>query len=169
VRKFVGFGASVIRGLVALAVVVAIAIAAIVGLGAFAFREGVSTLTQIAEIGGRKDSATESKIAESVPDVKVAARVLFSDYEANEVAADQRFKGKTLLVTGTVDDIKKDLMNKMYVTLTGNEVFGHVQCYFAQAHEGQLAGLRKGMTVSVKGRCDGKMMNVLMRGCTLEK
>lgn len=163
------FGASVVRGLVALAVLAVIAVAAVVGLGAFAFREGVSTLSQIAEIGGRKDSATENKIAERDPEARVAARVLFSDYEENEVAADQKFKGKTILVTGQVDDIKKDLMNSMYVTLTGDGVFGHVQCYFAQAHEAQLAGLRKGMTVSIKGRCDGKMMNVLMRGCTLEK
>ena len=164
-RSLVG---SIVRAFVALAVLVVVAAAAVVGLSVSAVREGVSTLTRLAEIGGRKEGATESKIADQAPVLKIAAKLLFSDYESNEVAADQRFKGKTLLVTGTVADIKKDIMNTMYLTLTGDGPFGNVQCFFAESHETQLAGLRKGANVSVKGRCDGKMMNVLMRGCTLE-
>ncbi len=165
-RSFVG---SIARAFIALAVLAVIAVAAVVGLGVFAVREGVSTVARLAEIGGRTEGATEKKIADQAPALTIAAKTLFSDYESNEVAADQKFKGKTLLVTGTVEDIKKDLMNRMYLTLTGDGPFANVQCFFAQSHESQLAGLRKGVSVSVKGQCDGKMMNVLMRGCTLEK
>ncbi len=159
----------IVRAFVALAVLAVVAVAAVVGMGVFAVHEGVSTFTQIAEIGGRTEGATESKIADQAPVQKIAAKMLFSDYESNEIAADQKYKGKTLLVTGTVEDIGKDIMNTMYLTLTGDGPFANVQCFFGQSHESQLAGLRKGMTVSVKGQCDGKMMNVLMRGCTLAK
>lgn len=172
-RSFVGSIAGaftlIARTFIALAVLAVVAVAAVVGMGVFAVHEGVSTFTQIAEIGGRKEGATESKIADQAPAQKIAAVLLVSNYEANEVAADQNYKGKTLLVTGTVDDIGRDIMKTLYLTLTGVGPLANVQCYFAQSHESQLAGLSKGMNVLVKGQCDGKMMNVHLRGCTLEK
>ncbi len=115
------------------------------------------------------EESSESQVANQTPDLKVSATRLYADYDGNEVAADQKYKGKTLLVTGTVDDIGKDIMDTMYVTLIGDGAIGQVQCFFAKSHAGELAGLRKGMNLSVKGRCDGKMMNVMMKGCTLQR
>jgi len=115
------------------------------------------------------EESTESQVANQAPALTVSAVRLFADYDSNEVAADQKYKGKTLLVSGTVNDIGKDIMDTMYVTLVGDGVIGQVQCFFAKSHAGALAGLSKGMNVSVKGRCDGKMMNVMMKGCTLQR
>ena len=115
------------------------------------------------------EESTERQVANQTPDLTVSAVRLYADYDSNEVAADQKYKGKTLLVSGTVNDIGKDIMGTMYVTLVGHGVIGQVQCFFAKSHAGELAGLSKGMSVSVKGRCDGKMMNVMMKGCTLQR
>ena len=103
------------------------------------------------------------------PSIHVSASVLISEYEANEVAADQTYKGRTLSVTGKVDHIGKDILDTMYVTLESGQEFGisSVQCMFDDQHEGQLARLSKGQTVTVTGRCDGKLGNVLLRGCSL--
>jgi len=99
--------------------------------------------------------------------VTIGARELFADYEANEIAADRKYKNKVLQVTGTVDRIAKDITNTMYVTLKGDELIGSIQWLFDDAHANQLAGLQKGMRVSVKGKCGGKMMNVMLNGCVL--
>ena len=94
---------------------------------------------------------------------------MYSAYEANEVAADAKYKSKILKVTGVVDSIGKDILDTPYVTLTSGgqyEVWG-VQCMFDKKHEPELAQLTKGQTVTVQGKCDGYLINVLMKDCVL--
>jgi hypothetical protein len=118
-------------------------------------------------IGSSSEKKTEIEVANVAPQVTIGARELFADYKANEIAADQKYKGRVLQVTGTVDSIAKDITSTMYVTLKGDQFIGSIQCFFDDAHANQLAGLQKGMKVSVKGKCGGKMMNVLLNGCVL--
>ena len=60
-------------------------------------------------------------------------------------------------------------MDKIYVTLKGDEYFGDIQCFFAESHVGEASQLSKGQTITVKGRCDGQSMNVLLQGCIIEQ
>jgi hypothetical protein len=100
--------------------------------------------------------------------IRVTAPVLISEYEANEIAADQRYKGKTVVVTGKVDHVGKDIMDSMYVTLRGDKEFGivRVQCFFDDSWATRLSYLREGDTVTVNGTCDGKFGNVLLKDCS---
>jgi hypothetical protein len=59
-------------------------------------------------------------------------------------------------------------MDKIYVTLKGNQYFGDIQCFFAESHLGTASRLSKGQKISVKGMCDGKLMNVMLKGCIVE-
>jgi len=96
----------------------------------------------------------------------VSVAELISAYEGNEVAADRRYKGQSLVVSGVVDNVGKDIINTMYVALKGEGVWG-VQCMFDDSHENQLAGLSKGDRVTLTGTCQGKMGNVILRDCDL--
>ena len=98
----------------------------------------------------------------------MSAHQLVAAYEANEVAADAQYKGKVVRITGTVDEIKKDILDDLYVALEGGHVLRGVQCFFDEAHTGVLARLQKGARVTVVGRVDGLMMNVLVKDCRLE-
>lgn len=98
-------------------------------------------------------------------DQTITAKNLTANYEANEVQADENFKGKTFFVEGTVSDIKKDIMDDIYVTLEGDEMFRQVQCFFDDKNT--ASQLQKGMRVTFQGKCDGLMMNVLMKNCIL--
>ena len=102
-------------------------------------------------------------------DVKVSAADLFKAYEANEIAADQRFKGKLLEVSGKIDSIGKDLLDNPYVSLKSGGQFDilGIQAFFDEAATSQLAGLSKGQSVTLQCRCDGKMMNVMLKDCAL--
>jgi hypothetical protein len=106
--------------------------------------------------------------AQHFPDLSVSAAELYTDYKANEVAADQRYKDRVIEVTGRVDNIGKDIMDTMYVTLDTGEMIGSIQCMFGTEHANSLAGLSKGQSVTIQGKCAGKMMNVLLQGCTLK-
>ena len=104
------------------------------------------------------------------PAVSITADQLFNAYKANEVAADEKFKDKVLLVSGTIDNIGKDITDTPYVVLKagGDFSFGGVQCMFDDKAKGQLANLQKGQKVQIKGKCNGKMGNVLLRGSVLQ-
>jgi hypothetical protein len=95
----------------------------------------------------------------------VTAKDLTASYEANEVNADETYKGKMFYVSGIVTDIKKDMLGDIYVTLEGDQTFRQVQCYFDNKET--ASKLSKGMNVTFKGKCDGLMMNVLMKDCEL--
>jgi hypothetical protein len=113
-------------------------------------------------------SSSTSNTANAAPEATLQASELFRAYENNEVSADALYKGKIILVSGLVNDIGKDIIGDPYVTLsTGNSIWT-VQCMFSSKQEGELAALRKGQSVSIKGECNGKLINVLLRKCTLQ-
>lgn len=100
----------------------------------------------------------------------VEADRLAAAYDTNEIAADQRFKGKHLAISGTVENIGKDVLNTMFVTLAGPpNSFRNVQCFFGDEQGSQLARLSPGQSITVSGRCDGLFGNVLVRDCRLMK
>ena len=77
------------------------------------------------------------------------AEILSRDYDANEVAADQKYKGGRILVTGRVSGISKDFLGDPYVSLKGHQLFADVQGHFDKGAETALANLEKGQTVSL--------------------
>jgi hypothetical protein len=107
--------------------------------------------------------------AEAERAISVTANRLVNEYKANEVAADEKFKGKMLLIEGLVDKIGKDILDTSYVALTSGAEFEFVgvQCFFAKKDNAMLAGLHKGQKVAIKGRCDGLMGNVLIKDSVL--
>jgi hypothetical protein len=110
--------------------------------------------------------STSSKTLEDSPaKYIVEASALFAEYKANEVAADQKYKGKIILVDGAIEEIKKGVLGGAYVTLNTGEMFGSVQCLLKENEENLAASMSKGKVVQVKGRCDGKSFNVILRDC----
>lgn len=97
-------------------------------------------------------------------DFEISARDLYSEYEQNEVAADNKFKGKKLAVTGVIKDIGNDILNDSYITLNTGNLIGDVQCYL---DKNEVAKLSKGQIVTVIGKCTGLFGNVGLKNCKL--
>ena len=95
----------------------------------------------------------------------VTASDLYREYRSNEVAADEKYKGKILTVTGTVESVGKDIADTPYVAIKAGDVIGSVQCMFSEQYSSDLASLHKGDEVKIRGKCDGKFGNVILRGC----
>lgn len=119
------------------------------------------------------DTATvaSSKEEASVPAqeaIKVTATKLADEYKANEVAADAKYKGNLVEVSGTIGTIGKDITDTPYVTLTiGQYDILSVQCMFGRNDQTALASLSKGQSITLKGEVSGKLGNVLVRGCSI--
>lgn len=136
------------------------AIAAVVGLvGMHAPKSGCGTSKEATDEVA-KSSSNNTAVVDVTP------KQLFADYEANEVSADDKYKGKILRVSGTVSKIGKDMLDTPYVEFgVGDAVFG-VQCMFDDT--GVLGSLKKGQKLTVRCKGDGKLGNVILRGCMVE-
>ena len=117
------------------------------------------------------EETIEVDIAGKSPEVTVSAYEIYQAYEANEVAADLKYKEKIIQVSGVVESIGTDFMDTIYVSLSVGDEYeiSSVQCFFADSHKADAASLSKGQRVTIKGLGDGYLMNVLIRGCTLVK
>ncbi len=104
--------------------------------------------------------------SDTKPSLKVSAVKLYNDYNANEIAADEKYKGKIIEVTGIIRDIGNDLMDNAYITLVGDQYFGDIQCYFSE--KSVVASLSKGKRITVMGSCSGLMMNVHLNDCIIK-
>lgn len=106
---------------------------------------------------------------ESVPEpaIEVDARTLYADYEANDIAAGDKYEDKEVIVSGVIASVGRDILDDPYVALeTGNPI-GSVQCMLADEEKDKAAGLAKGEGVRLRGRVDGKLLNVLVRECVI--
>lgn len=103
------------------------------------------------------------------PVLKVTADQIFSDYTANEVAADAKYKSKMIEVSGIVGTIGKDIVDSPYVTLKagGEYSISSVQCMFTKNDEAVLATVVKGKTISLIGKVSGKLGNILLQDCRM--
>jgi tRNA_anti-like len=113
------------------------------------------------------DSDTK-QVRSKTPDYGLSANELYNEYKANEVAADAKFKGKVVVVSGTIDSIGKDLMDQAYVVIGGKGFLDGVQCTFTKGEESSVARLSKGQHVTIKGEVAGKMGNVLVNKSSLQ-
>ena len=116
------------------------------------------------------DAATnEKEIAESkVPPIIIAPEQLYSEYAANEVAADEKYKDKIVLLTGMVTEIAKDYSGGISITLLTSSYSSGIQCMFSDDHIKETAKLVKGQKISIKGKCEGLSVGaVMINGCSI--
>jgi hypothetical protein len=93
---------------------------------------------------------------------------LFQDYDANEVAADNRYKGKALRVTGRVVAVEKNLMDAAVLGLSSGNVIFQTMATLTLEATPRAAVLAKGDTVVVQCTGGGRMMRMpLLDRCDL--
>ncbi|AOK57257.1 OB-fold protein [Burkholderia stagnalis] len=101
-----------------------------------------------------------------VETVSATAAALFSAYDKNEVAADQKYKGKAVAVSGTVQSIDKDAFDNIVVRLKSGNEFMPVNAYLSKEHEALAASLEKGRKVTWVCEGAGRLIgSPILRGC----
>lgn len=119
-------------------------------------------------IGSMETDSDTKRVQSQSPSYTLTANQLASEYKANEVAADAKYKGHIVVVSGTIQNIGKDIMDQAYVELGGQGFLDGVQCMFTKGEESSVARLSKGSQVTVKGEVSGKIGNVLLNKCSVQ-
>jgi hypothetical protein len=96
----------------------------------------------------------------------IGADSLYHAYQADEKAADQKYLGKVLEVTGTLADIQHTGTGDVWIlSVTGAP--GGINCSLFAG--GDHTAPSKGQQVTVKGRCTGFLMDVNLTDCVLTR
>jgi hypothetical protein len=119
--------------------------------------------------GSKRSKDDDDKPKRSSERVGVSAADLYKDYKANEVSADDKYKGKTLKMSGTITSINKGIGDSMYLVYSTSNQFEGVQAHLAASQKSKAAGLSKGASVTVECIGDGMIIgSPMLKDCTIE-
>lgn len=107
------------------------------------------------EYKGYSNSENEHTYTSTVePIIMYSASTILSEYDANEVKADKQFRGKKIQVYGVVRDIKRNVLNNIYVTiqpsLIEDPLYG-IHCFFDESDADIVAEIQQGDAIMLEG------------------
>ncbi|MCB0733403.1 MAG: hypothetical protein KDC76_02415 [Bacteroidetes bacterium] len=99
------------------------------------------------------------------PDYSLSADELFNAFDADEATALSKYEGKVIAVTGEVVNITSDSSSFSVTLGAENALAGGVNCSF---HD-KTKGISTGDQVTIKGRCQGFLLDVVLNNSSLVK
>jgi hypothetical protein len=113
-------------------------------------------------------AAASTNVSSAPKPLRVSAEALYSAYERNEVGADNTYKGRRLLVLGSLRSVTKDVWDRIHLSLAANRFFGDIDCIVRGSGTAEIASLTPGESVVVIGTGDGKFGSlVVLKDCFL--
>lgn len=108
----------------------------------------------------------------SGPATNVKAGDLLNEYGTNAVAADAKYKGQLLRVTGKFGSASKTPLLGFAVQLlpedAGDVNLSGVECFILDSAKADVANMQPGQIVSLQGICDGQVVGqVKLSKCTV--
>jgi len=121
------------------------------------------------DINGKKnpEDSPQFRAVLGIPHV-VDAKTAYKTYNDNEIDGDKRYKGKRLIVNGSIDSISVDPVGKPYVVLDGGGMLKGVQLKIDKSIDVErLANLRKNQSLSMVCYGDGLTITTpVFKDCT---
>lgn len=104
----------------------------------------------ISLIGCLETGSSDKKVKSLKVDYELEAQVIIDAYDANEIAADAKFKDKVLIVEGIVAKIESSGLISGPTVILEDEYSG-LDCELVETETRQAARLEKGMKVRIRG------------------
>jgi tRNA_anti-like len=103
--------------------------------------------------------------------IRISAHVLSAAYGADSDAATRKYEGHEVIVSGIVKDIDYEKSEQVYacILLEGGPDTPDILCRIEDAEAAsRLRRLAKGDRVTVSGTVIGKLLDVVLRECTVQ-
>lgn len=109
--------------------------------------------------GVDQEKSSDYEITLNAAALKVSDSELSRAFAENEIAADEKYKGKLVEVTGRIDDFGKSSYGEIQYILHGSSYGGGIQCVLTEvnnkAHKEKYIGLKNGQIVTIRGYVEG--------------
>ncbi|MBL5899915.1 hypothetical protein I7V27_13375 [Lelliottia amnigena] len=103
-------------------------------------------------------------------EVYTTPNVIIFEYGANELAADNKYKNKPIVIEGTIFGVKSDMDDMPYVIFKNpNGGFNTVNAHFFDSERDKLMSFSRGAKIAANCIGDGAIMgNPQLKSCTLD-
>lgn len=98
-------------------------------------------------------------------DYTLTANELFNEFDTDEAAANKKYLNKVIAVSGEVISVNSEKENSTLSLKADNAMIGGINCSFRTA----LDQVEKNRTITVKGRCQGFLMEVILNNCVIDE
>lgn len=102
-------------------------------------------------------------VANVDPDYSMTADELYNEFERDENAANHKYIDKVIEVTGSVDRFTRQESGVNIVLKAENAIAGGVNCAFSDTPE----EVKPGDQITLKGRCQGLLLDVVLNNCSM--
>jgi hypothetical protein len=103
-------------------------------------------------------------MAKAKPDFVMTASALVKAFEDDENGSSAKYVNKILEVTGTIVTLKDEGNNIINLSLDSGSCFGNIICTLPDVRD--ISAFSIGDDITVRGKCSGFLMDVLMNNCT---
>ena len=114
-------------------------------------------------IGYYQWTKPKENMATSKAEASLEAAQLLTEYNANEDAANAKYLGKTIAVSGKVKETTKEGGTVKVMLETGQD-FG-IYCSLDSLAQHPRTDFPAGETITLKGKCDGLNLDVQLSRC----
>lgn len=105
---------------------------------------------------------------EEKAEFEITAEDLVKEFSANEGEANRKFVDKVLIISGKVEQIQFTA-TEASVMLSSHDPMSGVTCSFYSDEIAPLKDIGRGKLVKIKGKCTGKLMDVVLNNCSLAR
>lgn len=126
------------------------------------------------QIEGTDSANTPASTEEATPDTEeiieeVDAGDICVAYDENEVNCKNLYEGKTLRVTGVIEDIGIDVLDKHYLILySGSFDKTYVTLHCTMSDDVDISSLSKDTTITLVGTYSNSVLSPELKDCTIE-
>jgi tRNA_anti-like len=134
-------------------------------------RDALQLLSQVTTLNEaeteRLNEIRASKLGDTIE--KVDLDELLATYKSNEVRGDDKFKGHSVQVRGTVHEIAKDAFGNTFLRMGSARLIGGFHCKMNPAFLKQASKVDGGSTATVRGKVVGLVLkNVVAGDCEVK-
>ncbi len=130
---------------------------AYLGIGALVLFGGCVAVCAVAVNQGGKEAKKNQEEYDDAKSLKVTADELVEAYEKNEIAADEKYKGKKLRISGAIDRIESNFSDEPMIVLKSKSFIG-VNCEGISKKD--AAKLSKGDEITLECKGDGEIISI---------
>ena len=112
------------------------------------------------------NSSVQEREAETIIDI--TSTQLYTEYDANEIKADDMYKNQLLRVSWNIDSIWKDILDDIYVALEWDGYIFTVQCMLKWSEKTKASNLVEWDSITVVWKNTWKLWNIVLRNCIIE-
>ena len=99
-------------------------------------------------------------------DYELSSKDLFEAFDADEGAANTKYTGKILEISGSVTDVVTE-SDQVSISLHTGDMMSVIVCELNKTLSSDEISLKVGDSIKIKGECSGKLIDIILVNCVV--